>query len=53
MSSRKPKAKSKERNDDLGLDAEAVKDLEPSEQRIGAVKGGAATRTCNGSGNMT
>ena len=38
---------------DPKLDPEAVKDLEPSEQRTGAVKGGGRTYTCGGSGNMT
>ena len=52
MSTRKPqltdKVQAAEGRDDLALDAETVKDLEPAEGAA-RVRGGAGTHLCNGS----
>ena len=52
MSTQKPQPKDKanepERRDDLTLDAETVKDLEPRSGAGERVRGGGRTYTCNG-----
>ena len=56
MSTQKPQPKSKaqpqEHRDDLELDAETVKDLEPKDHAE-QVRGGGNTRSCSGGTNMT
>ena len=53
MTARKVRTTPQVHENDLKLAPETVKDLEPGEQRTGAVKGGGVSRTCNGGSNMT
>ena len=52
MSTQKPQPKSKtpqpEQRDDLALDAETIKDLEPKDHASEQVRGGARTQGCGG-----
>ena len=53
MSIQERKKTSKVDENDLKLDPEAVKDLEPTDARANVVKGGQNTRGCGGGGNLT